>query len=160
MAGVSDIRSSAATNVAASPNGEPPLGGLVSPLAAAVFASMLREPLRRRTCVSTGIAPRNAAELRAAFDALDRVGEEWMRSRRSISVVPRLPRLSTEIAPGSTADMEIDTEKAAELLRLTDSRVRQLLRSGELLGRKAGRRWVVKRSAVAAYAGTSRKAAA
>jgi excisionase family DNA binding protein len=120
-------------------------------MCAAVFASMLREPLKRRVSAASGIHPDNAAELRAAFDALERVGEGWMASRRPISVVSRLPRLSTEIAPASVVDMEIDTEKAAELLNLTTSRVRQLLRSGVLPGRLVGRRWVVKRSAVIAY---------
>jgi hypothetical protein len=93
---------------------EPGLSGaLVSPLACAVFASMLRMSLRRRTSASTGIDPRNAAELLAAFHELERVGLAWMASR---------PRKSagcvTEINAGSVADMEINTEKAAELLRL------------------------------------------
>jgi excisionase family DNA binding protein len=94
------------------------------------------------------------------FEALERVGKAWMASRPPISVVSRLPRLSTEMAPASTVDMkEIDTAKVAELLNLTTSRTRQLLRSGVLPGRKVGRRWLIRRSAVLAYR-APRKAAA
>lgn len=64
-----------------------------------------------------------------------------------------------EMHSASSVDMKIDTVKAAELLRLTDSRVRQLLRDGSLPGRKVGRRWVVKKSDVLAYR-APRKAAA
>jgi excisionase family DNA binding protein len=102
----------------------------------------------RRISPASGIDPANRAELLAAFEGLDRVGQEWMRLRRTISVASR-PLM--EINARSVADLEIDTEKAAELLNLTTSRVRQLLRSGDLPGRVVGRRWVVKRSAVIAY---------
>jgi excisionase family DNA binding protein len=131
-----------------------PSGAVVSPMAAAVFAQMLERPLRRRICASTGIDPHNAAELREMYAELARVGQGWMASR---------PRKSagcvTEINAGSVADMEINTEKAAELLRLTDSRVRQLLRDETLPGRKVGRRWVVQKSDVLAFR-VPRKAAA
>jgi excisionase family DNA binding protein len=123
-------------------------------MAAAVFSQMLARPLRARIAASSGIHPDNAAELREMYAELDRVGRVWMASR---------PRKSagcvTEINAGSVADMEINTEKAAELLRLTDARIRQLLRDGSLPGRKVGRRWVVMRSAVIAYR-VLRKAAA
>jgi excisionase family DNA binding protein len=78
-----------------------------------------------------------------------------MRSR-PISVVSRP---LTEIGQDSAVDMEISPRKASELLRVTDSRVRQLLRSGELPGRKVGPRWLVKRSAVLAYVMPRRVAA-
>jgi excisionase family DNA binding protein len=124
-----------------------PSGAVISPMAAAVFAQMLERPLMRRISPASGIHPDNAAELREMYAELDRVGRGWVASR-PISVACRS---LTEIAPGSVADMEMSTEKAAELLRLTDSRVRQLLRAGVLPGRKVGRRWVVKRSDVLAY---------
>jgi excisionase family DNA binding protein len=131
-----------------------PSGAVVSPMAAAVFAQMLERPLQRRISLSSGIHPENAAELREVYAELDRVGRMWMASR---------PRKSagcvTEMNAGSVADMEINTEKAGELLRLTDSRIRQLLRDETLPGRKVGRRWVVKKSDVLAYR-VPRKAAA
>jgi hypothetical protein len=40
---------------------------VVSPLAAAVFRELLRQPLRRRISLASGIHPDNAAELRPAF---------------------------------------------------------------------------------------------
>jgi excisionase family DNA binding protein len=136
-----------------------PLDVVIGGMPAAVFASMLKMPLRRRISAATGIDPRNAAELRAAFEELDRVGREWInQTQRLISVVPRLPRFSTEMASDSSADM-INTKIAGEMLRLSDSRIRQLLRSGELPGRKVGRRWLVRRTAVLAYR-APRKAAA
>jgi excisionase family DNA binding protein len=136
-----------------------PSGAVIGPLACAVFSQMLERPLRRRISASTGIDPRNAAELRAAFEELDRVGREWInQTQRLISVVPRLPRFSTEMASDSSAEM-INTKIAGEMLRLSDSRIRQLLRSGELPGRKVGRRWLVRRTAVLAYR-APRKAAA
>jgi len=127
-----------------------PSGVLVSGMCAAGFASMLRVPLQRRISLASGIHPGNAAELREMYAELDRVGRVWMASRPRISVVSQLPRLSTEMASDSSADM-INTKIAGDMLRLTDSRIRQLLRAGELPGRKVGRRWLVKRSAVLAY---------
>ena len=138
---------------------EPP-GVFVSGMCAAVFMQLLARPLRRRIAPSTGIDPRNRDELLSNFEELARVGRGWMRSRRPISVASQVSRSVTEIDRGSVVDMEINTEIASQMLRLSDSRIRQLLRSGELAGHKVGRRWLVKRSAMAAYAGTSRKAAA
>jgi excisionase family DNA binding protein len=129
----------------------------ISPMAAAVFAQMLERPLKRRISAATGIDPRNADELREMYAELDRVGSEWLRSRPPISVAAGSV---TEMHSASSLDMKIDTIKAAELLRLTDSRVRQLLRDGSLPGRKVGRRWVVKRSDVLAYRVPAGKAAA
>jgi excisionase family DNA binding protein len=123
-------------------------GAVVSPLAAAVFFEMLDKPLRRRVSLASGIDPRNRDELLSNLEELARVGREWVASQPSISVVSRL---STEMASVSVADMEISPKNAGELLRLTDARIRQLLRDGSLPGRKVGRRWVVKRSAVIAY---------
>jgi hypothetical protein len=51
----------------------------------------------------------------------------------------------------SLLEMEISPKAAGEFLRLTDSRVRQLLRDGLLPGRLVGRRWVVRRSDVLSY---------
>jgi excisionase family DNA binding protein len=133
-------------------------GAVISPLACAVFAAMLDKPLRRRISLASGIHPGNAAELREMYAELERVGRGWMRSRRiSVAAVPAAS--VTEMGSGSVADMEIDTVKAAELLRFTTSRVRQLLRAGVLPGRKVGRRWVVKKSDILAYR-APRKAAA
>jgi hypothetical protein len=117
-----------------------PTGVFVSGLRAAVFASMLRESLMRRIAPSTGIDPRNAAELREMYAELDRVGRVWMRSRRPISVAAVAAVPATEMAPDSVADMEkIDTKKAGELLRLTDSRganccARRRCLAGRLVG--------------------------
>jgi excisionase family DNA binding protein len=133
-----------------------PSGAWVSPLAAAVFSAMLRRTLRHRISPATGIDPDNATELWAAFQELERVGEAW-RASRPISVVSRPV---TEMHAGLSPDMEISPKKAAELLDRTTSRVRQLLRSGELSGRKVGGRWVVRKRDVLAYANSSGRLAA
>jgi excisionase family DNA binding protein len=133
-----------------------PSGVLVSGMCAAVFASMLRVPLRRRVSLASGIDPANRDELLSNFEELARVGRGWMASRPRVSVAAGSV---TEMVSASSVDMEINTEKAAELLNLTTSRVRQLLRSGELPGRLVGRRWVVKRSAVMAYRAPGKAAA-
>jgi excisionase family DNA binding protein len=115
---------------------------------AAVFAAMLDKPLRRRCSPASGIHPDTAAELLADLEVLRGAGESWRRARL-ISVVPRLP---TEIDSDSSA-MEIDTGTAAELLDRTASRVRQLLRRGELAGRRVGHRWLIRRADVLSYVG-------
>jgi excisionase family DNA binding protein len=120
-------------------------GAVISPMAAAVFAAMLDRPLRRRISPASGIHPENAAELRAAFDELKRVGEGWRPGRISVG-----SGCVTEIGRGS-AQQEISTQEAASMLGRTDSRVRQLLRDGTLPGRRVGRRWLVQRAAVTAY---------
>ena len=65
------------------------------------------------------------------------------------------------MAPESV-DMEITTEEVAELLNRTDSRIRQLCRSGLLPARKVDGRWMVRRSALVSYVALSmpRKVAA
>ena len=131
-------------------------GAMVAGMPAAVFASMLERPLKRRVSLASGIDPGNRVELLAALSELQRVGEEWKRQRR-ISVAAGSV---TEMHPGSSLDMEISAKQAAELLDRTASRIRQLLRSGELPARKVGRRWLLKRHDVIAYCANSRKAAA
>lgn len=48
-------------------------------------------------------------------------------------------------------DKDLTTAAASRLIGCTDSRVRQLLRSGELAGRRVGRDWLVDRAAAEAY---------
>lgn len=118
-------------------------GALISPLAAAYFADALRRPLRWRISAASGTPPEIAAELQAGLEELERVAKA---PRRAISVAAQ--RL-TEI-PGEL-DAEIDTREAAKLLGRTDSRIRQLLRSGDLGGRRVGRFWVTTRGAIIDY---------
>jgi excisionase family DNA binding protein len=123
-------------------------------MAAAVFTQMLERPLRRRISPGSGIHPENAAELRAAFVELKRVGEGWRVSHQiSVGLGP-----VTEIGRG-LVEREISTTEAASMLDRTTSRIRQLLRDGTLPGRHVRRRWLVERAAVTAYRDGVRKVA-
>jgi hypothetical protein len=66
-------------------------GALISPLAAAYFADVLRRPLRWRISAASGTPPDIAAELRAGLAELERVAKA---PRRAISVAAQH---STEI---------------------------------------------------------------
>jgi hypothetical protein len=60
-------------------------GALIGGMPAAVFAQMLERPLKRRfNSSASGIHPDNAAELRAAYAELVRVGEGWRAGRISV----------------------------------------------------------------------------
>jgi excisionase family DNA binding protein len=120
-----------------------------------VFAEMLAKGLRRRIGPASGARPEIAAQLKADFAELRRSGDEWEAARRiSVGVRP-----VTEMA--AALPQEMSPKQAGEMLNRTDSRVRQLLRRGDLPGRRDGRRWVVRRADVEAYRdGAPRKVAA
>lgn len=61
------------------------------------------------------------------------------------SAEPRLP----EVAP--QLPYEITARKAADMLRLSDRRVRQLCASGDLDGRRDGLVWLIDRASVELY---------
>ena len=54
--------------------------------------------------------------------------------------------------------MDVSVHEAAERLKLDPSRVRRLIRSGELAGYRIGRSWVVDADALALAASRSRPA--
>jgi hypothetical protein len=124
-------------------------------MAAAAFAPVLGKLVRRWTSPAFGLMPEDAAVLKAGYAELVRARDVWLASRG----FPSAGR-PAEMAAVSTADMEITTLKAGELLNLTPSRVRQLCRAGLLSGRKVDGRWMVRRSAVVAYPMASRRTAA
>ena len=51
----------------------------------------------------------------------------------------------------------ITTKEAAQILSKTDSRIRQLLLKGELVGKKFGSVWMVSKQSVNRYAQVDRK---
>lgn len=123
---------------------------LVSGYAAVVLAGILDETLparleRLQRQVDAGrLHPELLAELRAAWLSMRQVGEAWLAWRAAVDgnaavQVTAMPRESAR---------EIDTDTAAGLLGVSANRVRQLVRSGELPGRKAGRVWLVSAAAV------------
>jgi excisionase family DNA binding protein len=130
-----------------------PQPAVISPRSSDLFARLLASPLRRHVSPWSGVPANVAAEVWADFDELRRAGDEWRAGRISVDVRP-----VTEMA--ARLSQEISSKEAAELLKRTDSRVRQLLRTGELQGRRDGRRWVIQGSTVEAYRNGSGKVAA
>jgi excisionase family DNA binding protein len=108
---------------------------------------LLREPLGRRISELEGsgrVHPEYVRQLRAAYLELVEAGEQWQE--RQVSVDGSAEMVVTEIGSSSLQREELTSEEAAELLGVTASRVRQLLRSGVLPGGRIGRHWLLPRS--------------
>jgi excisionase family DNA binding protein len=106
--------------------------------------------------------PDYLGELRSSWAAIREAAEQWLawekQSRASVDGTTSV-RL-TEAPPSSSPEplREVDTETAAKLLNVSTSRIRQMARSGEIVGRKVGRVWLVSMASVKAYRqGTSRR---
>lgn len=83
------------------------------------------------------------ANLGASWAAIREAGTQWSQWRASVD--GSTEELLTEM-PADSA--EIDTHRAADLLAVTPSRVRQLVRNGHLSARMVGRTWLVDRASV------------
>jgi hypothetical protein len=133
----------------------PPLfTACVEGYAAVVIAGILDEILpdrliaMRRAVQSGRQHPSYVAEVERAWAAMRRAAEEygtWWRAEAAAEAEAHV----TEAAAESPA--EIDTNRAALLLAVTPSRVRQMLRCGTLCGRRDGRAWTVDRGSVRTY---------
>jgi excisionase family DNA binding protein len=99
------------------------------------------------------VHPAYLAQLRAAYGEIVAAGELW---QGRISVDGSAEAAVAEIGSSSERHEEITPEEASVLIRRSPSRVRQLLRSGVLPGRRVGRNWLAEHAAVEAYAGTPR----
>jgi hypothetical protein len=81
----------------------------------------------------------------AAIDSLRLAGEH------AIAASGSAPLSSAEIAVGSNHDEELDSDAAADMLKLSARRVRQLAAAGRLPGRLKAGRWSFDADAVTAY---------
>jgi excisionase family DNA binding protein len=109
---------------------------------------LLREPLRQRIAElerSGRVHPEYVRQLRAAYGEIVAAGELWQERR--VSVDGSTKAAVTEIGSSSWQPEELSPEEASVLLDVSPSRVRQLLRSGALEGRRVGRSWLVSRAA-------------
>jgi excisionase family DNA binding protein len=140
--------------------GGPLLSACVGGFAAWQMGLLLREPLGRISELerSGRVHPEYVRQLRAAYGEIVAAGELWQERR--VSVDGSAEMVVTEIGSDSWRVDELSPEGAAELLGVSASRVRQLLRAGVLSGRRVGRSWLVRRDDVAAYVGTPRRDAA
>ena len=133
--------------------GAPVLGAHVSGIAAHVIVALLDERMPARLVALQRLASQGripearVAEVASTWAAIREAARHWNDSRND----------SLAAVDGSAADpaaampepsQEIDTDRAAGLLGVTPNRVRQLARSGDLPGRKAGGVWLVDRAAV------------
>lgn len=127
-----------------------PLGAHVGGFSAFVIADLLAEHLPARMVSLSGSAergrldPRRIAELAETWAQIREAGRAWSQWRASVDE-------STEVLPAempAVSLQEIDTATAAGLLDVTESRVRQLARSGDIAARKAGGVWLVSRSEI------------
>jgi excisionase family DNA binding protein len=87
---------------------------------------------------------------------MQQAGELWVEWHRAISADESMEAVVTEIGSSSLQRGEITPEEASVVVGRSPSRIRQLLRSGVLPGRRFGRHWLLPRSAVESYAGTPR----
>lgn len=131
------------------PPPRPVLAAPVSGFAAFVFSRVLEEALPRRmvalqdAVARGGLHPDALAELRVQWAAIREAGTAWSQWKSSAD--GSAEDLVTEMPSDSS---EIDTKQAADLMGVTPSRVRQLVRNGALPGRKVSATWRVELTAV------------
>lgn len=125
----------------------PVLGAHVDGFPAWVIALVLDAdlPARIERLQASRADPALIAELRATWARIGEAGRQWQEWRASAdAIITALPREATKELP-----REIGTGRAADALGVTPSRVRQMLRGGQLTGRRIdARTWVVDRASV------------
>jgi excisionase family DNA binding protein len=120
-----------------------------------VSAWWLVQQLKRAPAMDlTGLTVEQKAQIRATHEGLLVVAEDWLprealRRKRLARVDGSAEGVGTEAAASFLADA-ISTEEAAAMLGVTESRVRQRARCGELGASKPRGRWLVSRVAVLA----------
>lgn len=125
----------------------PVLGASVAGFSAYVVALVLDAdlPARIERLQANHADPALIAELRATWVTVAEAARQWAAWRASVdAIITALPaETPRELA------REIDTGTAAGALGVTSSRVRQMLRGGQLTGRRIdARTWVVDRASV------------
>ena len=127
----------------------PALGAHVAGFGAFMISKVLEDALPRRLValqeqVACGnLHPDLLAEVVAQLAAIREAGAIWSQWRASVD--GSAEDLLTEMPAGSS---EIDTSRAADLMGVTPSRVRQLARNGALAGRKVASTWLLDRTSV------------
>lgn len=125
------------------------LAASVSGFAAVVLAGVLDATLPERLArlnrlVEMGrLPPHKITEVRRAHAAIRLAAQQWSDAAADDNTAEQVTA-----APRDSIPSEIDTTTAADLLRVTPNRVRQLVRSGQINGRRIGRAWLVDRKDV------------
>lgn len=123
----------------------PLLGAHISGPAAVVIAKLFDEHMPDRLARLQLLVERG----RLDPSWLAEVTHAWRSVRAAAAAWERAPAVDAATAYPATAagrdseQDEITTETAADLLKVSPNRVRQLLRSGVINGRRVGRTWAV-----------------
>src|SRR5262249_35355936 len=109
----------------------------------------------RRLAERGRLDPTYLGELQSSLAALREAAEQWLAWEKQVraSASGRASAGQTETRPFSPEERstEVNTETAANLLGVSTSRVRQMMRAGEIQGRKMGRVWLVSLASVETY---------
>jgi excisionase family DNA binding protein len=109
----------------------------------------------RRLAERGRLDPAYLGELQSSLAALREAAEQWLAWEKQVraSATGSASAGHAEARPSSSEEgsTEINTEAAANLLGVSASRVRQMMRGGEIQGRKMGRVWLVSLASVQAY---------
>lgn len=130
-----------------------PLGAYVAGFPAVLVAHILDEHLPgelarwERAAASGRVDPRYLRQMRATWEAIGEARRQWL-AVREVSAGGSAEATPAETRAGSG---QISADAAAGLLGVTPRRVRQLLASDLLEGRKVAGTWLVSRSSVLAY---------
>lgn len=116
-------------------------GALICGWAAYAFARILARHWREEV---EDLPPHLRAPLEDALEALDHAARRWEATRRG-----NAEALPAEAAPSS--EHELSTREAADVLKVSERRIRQLADAGALVGRKEGPQWRLRKDAVLAY---------
>lgn len=135
------------------PRGRRPLGAYLDGYAAAWVWAMVRDRVDDsiRGYTERG-RPDIAASIRNGVADLREAEQQRLESRDESPALaygsaegeePSSPAVSEPLGPPSGFHSEVDSHEAAAALNVSPSRVRQLLRTGELAGRQVAGRWSV-----------------
>lgn len=122
-----------------------PVSGYAAAEISRILGEVLEDVIERRQ--RAGFSPALITDLRTQAATIRIAAQQWREWCSSAD--GRTEMVATETAPRSSK--EITPEEAADLLKVSSSRVRQLLRAGVLEGRKTGRQWLTTRGEIEAY---------
>lgn len=134
----------------------PPRIAAVPPECAAFLLATLRERGVTSQTVAAAVQRRHASGAPLAAGAITagwtqlQAAEGWYMARLAGASAGGSAEVVAAEVPSGLEAVEVTTVVAADMLGVTDRRVRQLIASGRLPARQVGRSWVIERDAVVA----------
>lgn len=122
-----------------------PYNAAVGGFAAAALVAMLGDRVQAelRRLAARGVHSSRIEALARCWASLLRARDEWVTAEAAATAAPTAATLAG-------CGQELSTASAAAALGVTDNRVRQMCRSGQLAGRRVRGRWHVDAAAVRA----------